>query len=1261
IPAHFFYTACQQEHIIWFGASRGKIWKYNTKDEYFELKEFPVTSDINTILPLSEEELIISSKGDGFFTYHTTSGKTTYYNQSNSRLPGNTILSMYVSGQKEVWMDIAEATGITHFKPKTGSIEHKIIYTEKGSAERSDLKFHIHEDVNGLLWIHPHGGGFSVYDYARGYLMPFYNEPGAKDWRFSNKIHSVYSDKAGNLWMCTHSKGLEKVSFFPRAFRLSKAEELSYESLTNDARCIYEDHKQRLWVGSRDGKIRVYEKEAYIGYLTQDGKISHTGPQADGVAYHIMQDKENAFWISTKGEGILKLTESGKQFNLSYFKHDPDDSYSLSDNNVYWTHVTPEGPIWVATFGGGLNYIPDSKQEKPRFIHPGNELKNWPIQHCYRVRVVTSDKQGTIWAGTTSGAVSFKPDYSDPASIEFQHHYRNKEEATSLSGNDIYSILTTQSGEVFLATFGGGLNKATIREDGTTGFLHYTMKNGLPSNVLLSLQEDETGNIWISTENGLCKFDPRIEYAEMYDDNDFNMHITFNEASSTIRRGSKSILFGTTNGILYFRPDSARKSTFIPPVVFTGFLLANNEVTPNPDSVLKQAIDETEHIRLSPKQNIFTLRYAALDMQAPEKIQYAYLLEGFEKDWNYIDKLRSVTYTNLPKGEYTLKVRSTNSDGLWVDNTREMKITILPTFWETPWGILVFVLFILLIIFITVSILFTIYRLKHKVKMEQQISDIKLRFFTNISHELRTPLTLIAGPVEHVLSHEPMTLEAREQLQIVERNTNRMLRLINQILDFRKIQNKKMKLKVQPLDIVSFVRRVMDNFEALAEEHRIDFILETEVKAITLWLDMDKLEKIVFNLVSNAFKYTPADKMIKVIIREDEETVSLGVEDQGIGIAENRRESIFERFENLMDKNIFDQSSTGIGLSLVKELVDIHKATISVDSTLDKGSLFTVVFRKGKEHYEADTEFILTDSYSELTISLKPETEFIPTVAMGETYEEEPENIGKDLMLVVEDNTELRRFLVAIFRSSFRVIEAADGVEGLQKAIQTIPDIIVSDVMMPGRNGIELIQQIRENISTSHIPVVLLSAKATIESRLKGLKYGANDYITKPFSSTYLQARVNNLLEQRKTLQTLYRQDKKQTQEVIPPAQQQPELSPNDRKFMDKLFVLMEDNMDNGDLIVDDLVKELAVSRSVFFKKLKALTGLAPVEFIKEVRIKRAASLIEENEYTMTQISYMVGINDSRYFSKCFKQIYGMTPTEYKEQFLHGSSQNLHK
>lgn len=570
----------------------------------------------------------------------------------------------------------------------------------------------------------------------------------------------------------------------------------------------------------------------------------------------------------------------------------------------------------------------------------------------------------------------------------------------------------------------------------------------------------------------------------------------------------------------------------------------------------------------------------------------------------------------------------------------------------------------MLILLVGAYTLFVIYRLKHEVSVEQQVTDMKLRFFTNISHELRTPLTLIEGPLEYILKRSDLSKDVREQLQVVERNTHRMLRLVNQILDFRKIQNHKMKLCIEQIDIVAFVHKIMENFESIAESNKIDFIFETEQPKLKLWVDADKVEKIVFNLLSNAFKYTQPGKTITVFIHENEDTVTVGVQDQGIGISENKKASLFVRFETLLDKNLFNPNSSGIGLSLVKELVEMHHASIHVDSKEGEGSCFSVDFLKGKDHYGENAEFVLSDNVeiigeaSKHSLPVDVET---PAVA---TPEDKPEAVPAadeadkasvsetKTMLLIEDNLELRFFLRSIFSQRFRIIEAANGVEGLEKAIKYVPDIIISDIMMPEKDGITLVKELREELTTSHIPIVLLTAKTDMDTKLQSLELGADSYITKPFSATYLEARVDNLLARRQKLRQFYCDH---LMDINPPKVENEEeevdvMSQQDRRFLEQLTNFMERNIDNGELVVDDLVHEMAVSRSVFFKKLKSLTGLAPIEFIKEMRVKRAAQLIETGEFNMTQISYMVGINDPRYFSKCFKQRFGMTPTEYREK-----------
>lgn len=469
-----------------------------------------------------------------------------------------------------------------------------------------------------------------------------------------------------------------------------------------------------------------------------------------------------------------------------------------------------------------------------------------------------------------------------------------------------------------------------------------------------------------------------------------------------------------------------------------------------------------------------------------------------------------------------------------------------------------------------------------------------------------------------------------------------MLRLVNQILDFRKIQNRKMKLCVEQTDIVPFVQNIMENFESLAESNHIDFIFESERSSLKLWIDKDKTEKS-----SSTYFQTPLNTRLQKnhqsLYPRNEDTVAIGVQDQGIGIPENMKKSLFVRFETLIDRHLTGKVSTGIGLSLVKELADLHHASIQVDSKEGEGSCFTVAFRKGKEHFGEEVEFIVSDNV---------ETNDSPTETEPETATE----TDRKVMLLVEDNLELRAFLRTIFKEQFQIIEASDGTEGIDKARKYMPDIIISDIMMPQTDGITLTKELRSDVATSHIPIVLLTAKTDMDSKLQSMELGVDSYITKPFSATYLQARVNNLLARRQRLRRFYCEhlmdinNEVTEEEAKVEKEVQNTMSKQDKLFIDHLTEFMEKNLDNGDLIVDDLVREMSVSRSVFFKKLKSLTGFSPIEFIKEMRVKRAAQLIETGEFNMTQITYMVGINDPRYFSKCFKQRFGMTPTEYKEK-----------
>lgn len=720
---------------------------------------------------------------------------------------------------------------------------------------------------------------------------------------------------------------------------------------------------------------------------------------------------------------------------------------------------------------------------------------------------------------------------------------------------------------------------------------------------------------------------------------------------------NNQLLLGTDIGILKISPEHLQKSNYAPPIVFTGFKIQGTSQDLD--------INDLEELRLKPSERNVTFQFAALDYVAPESISYAYRLKGLEEKWNEVDNSRSASYINLPPGEYELQIRSTNSDGVWMEKARILPITVLPTFWETYWAWILYVVLFVLSTATIVYIILYICRLRHQINIEQQLANIKLRFFTDISHELRTPLTLIASPVSEILEHETLTTNARKHLTLVHKNTERMLHLVNQILDFRKIENKKMKVLLEKTDVLSLLQKVMDNFRLIAEEKNINYQLETNQEAIETWIDQDKFEKIIFNLLSNAFKYTPANKSITVIANVESSRLIVSIKDEGIGIDLQKQQTLFQRFETLVKFNIL-QPSSGIGLSLVKELIELHCGNIEVKSQPGVGSEFTVILPMNQKVYEGreNTEFILNDGNSvpaEKKNEIRPMVEIasMADITPSETAKE-PNQISNEedpvSILIVEDNVELRNFLSDILSESYRVLTATNGQEGLDQAREYIPDLIISDIMMPAMDGLDMVKNIKENREICHIPIILLSAKSSLDDRISGLEQGIDDYITKPFSATYLKIRIKSLLHQRKELQEIYwkawSEKLNNTQETtleekLTPSQ--PQIISYDEQFMQQVMQVMEEQMENSELTVDEFAQLLNLGRSVFYQKLKSIIGLSPVDFIREIRIKRAVQLIDSGEYNFSQVAYMTGFNDPKYFGKCFKRQMGMTPSEYKE------------
>ncbi|MCM1481040.1 MAG: response regulator [Paludibacter sp.] len=1185
-----------QKSCIWFGSDNGIIWRYSPQDKHFEHIEIGKETRITDIQPLQNGSLIFTTDSEGLFLYDYKQGSLKQYSTSNTPfIHSNNFLSVSMDNHGIVWIENSES-GIFRYRISDQSLKHLQPLTDTRYIRQLAPNFLMFEDANHQLWLNPTGGGFSKYNYDSDELE-------APIEGLSNMIHTAYPDKQGAIWISTYDQGIDRVDIQRPQFHLQDIRENIHQS--GEVRATLQLRNGDILMANKGGKVIHYNKA-----MQQKSVLP-----IDALVYCMHEDKNGDIWFGTRGMGLMKLTLSANgHFTISQYIH-TDDPYSVSCNDIYAITEDKNGTLYIGTYGGGINIL-----RGERFIHYANEWEAYPIDKCARVRNLLTAGDSILWAATTNGLLQI----SIPQNVcSFTAYY------------DITHLHCDSSGTLWFCTYGAGLNKVIqpATQNSPAIFKAYTTADGLNSDIVLSIAEDECGMLWLLSENSITRFDSQSNTFQHFNALSHQPNAYFSE-SPLLHLQSGKMLAGYSNGYCSFAPKLILHSEEVPDVVLTKLQLFNKDVViGGKGSPLQQDIAYTQEISLTHAQSVFSVEYAALDFANADKIRYAYILQGFEKEWNYVNT-RKVTYTNLKPGTYHFCVRSTNSEGVWADNIRTLTIHIQPPFRQTGWAILLYVLCGLLLLYVAFRIFSSYTHLQQEIILGQKVTDIKLRFFTNISHELRTPLTLISGPVENILKTEKISPNVRTQLEIVESNCNRMLRLINEILDFRKIQNKKMKLKIQETKLPELVERTCANFTKEAYDKHINFQIENMAPDLTIWIDREKVDIILYNLLSNAFKFTPAGKGIKVTISEKNNFALLKVSDEGVGIPNDKRSLLFERFSSQNEiKNFSSISSTGIGLNLVKELVDMHKGYIEVDSEPNKGTTFVIMLRMGKDHFGSDVDFI-TDTP---IVTNNEENPRLLTDNL-ETHSEEK------TMLIVEDNQDMRSFLSNIFQQEFKVLTANDGKEGVNSALEHIPDIIISDLMMPNMDGLELTNKLKEDIKTSHIPIILLTAKSAIESKLEALRYGADDYITKPFSPEHLKARVVNLLKQRDRLQESYRN------ELLNLQPKDVKVKSSNEAFLAKLMDFMERNMDNSDLVVEDMVNEMNLGRTVFFNKLKGLTGLSPVEFIREVRIKRAAQLLETGTYNITEITYMVGMNDSRYFSKCFKAIYGMTPSEYKKK-----------
>jgi signal transduction histidine kinase/AraC-like DNA-binding protein len=939
-------------------------------------------------------------------------------------------------------------------------------------------------------------------------------------------------------------------------------------------------------------------------------------------------------------------TENNK---FTIYEHDPNNPRSLSHNGVFALHIDRAGNFWIGTIGGGLNKLILNENEKipPVFLHYKHTPNDPHSIGGNNVLVIYEDEDEFLWVGT-DGLDKF--DKRNEKFFRYQHDPSNP---NSLSNNLVSTIYQDKNGVLWIGTEGGGLNKLVPgdNEESPPTFIHYQEIDGLANDIIYGILEDNHHNLWLNTKNGLSKFNP-----DEVDDKGIVLPSAFknyyvqdgfqdNEFMASYFKNSRGeMFFGGINGFNAFYPDSLKENLTIPAVVITDFKVLNE------DYKLDTSITEINQIVLSYNENFLSFDFAVLDYTVPEKNNYAYKLDGLDNDWNYVDNRNFAHYTNLSSGEYVFMVKGSNNDGVWNEEGVSIKIIILPPWWKTWWAYLSYAIFFIFALFWIRR--YEMNRISYKnqgkidkavLKEKEETEKIKSRFFANISHEFRTPLTLIFGPAKDIMD-KTNDLKTKENAGIINRNAGRLYGLVNQLLDLSKLEAGRMTLETSEQNIISLLKGLVLSFTSLAERKRITLKFNTIEENLNVYIDKEKIVRIVNNLLSNAFKFTPEGGRIDFTVGKMIKELELRISDSGIGIPKERIDNIFDRFYQVDGSHSRESEGSGLGLALTKELVELHKGKIKVESTEGEGSTFTILLPLGKEHLKPN-EIVQKEIREETTKTIEEE-DLNPEIekSKGKADIDVLLETGKPILLIVEDNLDVRNYIVSHLEDDYGIQEAIDGEDGFTKSIEQIPDLIVSDVMMPKMDGFQFCAKIKTDERTSHIPVILLTAKASGESKIEGLETGADDYIMKPFDAKELKVRIKNLIDQRKKLREHFLQegifnlDNKNIISV-------------DKKFLEKAVKIINEHLSDSLFGVESFASKIALSRVTLHKKLIALIGEPPGNLIKRIRLSKAAKLIENKTGNISEIALEVGFNNPAYFSECFKKQFGVTPSQYQSNF----------
>ena len=1219
---------------LWVGTWEG-LNRYNREGDHFEY--IPIEDDteramIVTLLEDSSGRFWIGTRNKGLLLCDHQMNLISQFTSESKNMPlnNNNITSIYEDDKKQIWVG-CKNSGLNKINLRDNEVTS---YTNLNSGLSNNSVRCIIE-WQGKLLIGTFDGIFDL-DKATERIVKV---AGYDDINKSLSHYSVYCfcvDRDKTLWVGTFAGGVNYLNKFTNRFVLHKPQE-ELNIRTGIYGAITYESPEDLWIATEGYGLLNYNKrtnESHYYLIDPSVRFAFNTNIIKSVFY-----EDGYVWCgTTKGE-IYKFNIKTKKFSL-YHQYPIEYSiYSIirDHNDVLW--------VGGASTEFGLTcFVNDSLVTT--FYNNVEE----PI-YFSNVRCILEEEDGVFLLGSTAeGLLRFDTHkkqltkYSNEASVE---KYR-------IPNNYISAIVRTKSGEIWVSTYGGGIfqldeSKAIRRI--------MTVREGLLDNNICTLVESNDQRLWMSTVNGLIMFDPAKDEVRNYhrhngiDIREFTLH-------SGIALPDGSLCFAGSNGFVTFHVEAMDKNNNIPPVVLEQLSVNNHPVKVGDESaILDKVLDGMETIRLAYNENNFSITYQALNYIYATQNQYAYKLEGYDTDWNYVGERNSAFYTNLSPGKYVFRVKASNNDGVWNEEGRSLAIVVQPPLWRTWYAYLFYVIALAAIIYGILYYVNIKRNLEAGLKMKQlekqkqeEFHQAKIRLFTNFSHELRTPLMLIITPFEELVKRVDIPAELHDKLSIIYKNAQKLLLLVNQLMDLHKNQAGSMDLKVSEGDICEYIKEIYYAFNQIALTNEVKFTLNCTPKTINGWFDKSLLEKVVFNLLSNAFKYTASGESVLMEVSEvtlkeldpkrtdglykDENIhyVILKVKDSGKGIEEGEADKIFTPFYQIPETSGINLSGTGIGLSLVYTIVQLHRGVIYVDHTETKGACFVVILPVSRSAFsEEQIESREIDKIAEIT-----NTEDISVSLPVTENKDQP----KYKILLVEDDKDVRDYLKKSLEAEYIVIEAADGVRAYEKVVQDFPDLVLSDIMMPKRDGLELCTMIKNDIRVGHIPVILMTARSMVVHIKEGFQAGADDYIVKPFNMDVLQTRIRSLLASREQLKKLY--GKRFSPDVMGI-----EVKSADERFSQKLFDVIEKNISNEKLDVELLCTEIGISRANLYRKLKSITELSPMELIRNKRLEMAAKLLKESEMNVSEIASHLGFNSHSYFSNSFKAFYGCTPTEF--------------